>query len=571
MPRPMAKQRHPAINKNARYLIIDGYVDEPAALGVPPYLAPQVRSLAGGLVSGGAKEEEIQYLTVDQWRDLRGKWTGSIFGNLEALMIVKGCVVPGKYLRGTPISERETTEIMIEIEAPIQIITGAGITGSGDMGVLGEGVSSEGREISRKRTMEEWEQHLLDGAFLAGRHPDHPSPLICEIETSEGCPRYITGGCSFCMEPGRGPVRFREPDSVIEEVRYLSENGVENIRIGGQSDLLTYLSPDVGRTDIPEPDPEPLDHMMSGVKDTLHGGAGVRKASESGSRTEIDTGIIHTDNANPAVIAAYPGSSTSALEAIIKGSTSGSVLAFGLESADPDVRKINNLNSSANEVREAVDIMNRVGGRRGKNGLPMLLPGINFLGGLKGQGPSSFDHDTVLLESILEDGNMVRRINIRKAIFQVGQKDEMHDKEEKEMWKRFDQFRSKVRERFDTLFLERMLPAGSVLRGIYVETSSGHVFFGRQIGSYPILVGIPHEVKIDSYVDVAITDVSSRSVTGFRTPFSLSTASFRDLSAIPGIGKKRAATVFRNPSPDNDALAEIAKGENGWILDHLTE
>ena len=34
-------------------VILDGYVDEPACLGVPPYIAPQVRALAGVLLSRG--------------------------------------------------------------------------------------------------------------------------------------------------------------------------------------------------------------------------------------------------------------------------------------------------------------------------------------------------------------------------------------------------------------------------------------------------------------------------------------------------------------------------------------
>ena len=50
-------------------LIIDGYVDEPACLGVPPYLSPYPRYIAGALRERGLSESDIHYLTIDTLRE----------------------------------------------------------------------------------------------------------------------------------------------------------------------------------------------------------------------------------------------------------------------------------------------------------------------------------------------------------------------------------------------------------------------------------------------------------------------------------------------------------------------
>ena len=50
-----------------RWLVVDGYEDEPAAFGVPPYVGFHVRYLCGVLEAHGMPYD---YLTVDAWRAL---------------------------------------------------------------------------------------------------------------------------------------------------------------------------------------------------------------------------------------------------------------------------------------------------------------------------------------------------------------------------------------------------------------------------------------------------------------------------------------------------------------------
>lgn len=576
MVRPLSAVTKGRIDEGWRYLIIDGYVDEPSALGVPPFISPHVRSLAGGLVKGGANPAEIGYLTIDQVRGLRGAIQWKAWPELESCVIVKGCIVPGKYLRGTPISPREVMEIVSSLKGPRTYVwEPENASGSppwervkGDPGVLGLSLAISGSPRMRERTHDEWNDNLVEGAFIIMLHPDHPSPLIAEIETSRGCTRYLTGGCSFCIEPSRGPIQYRTPEEIVSEVRALAGNALENVRIGGQSDLVSYMSTDSHREEAPCPDPASLEEMMSGVRTALHSGSGVRSAETSGRRIGLETGIIHTDNANPAVIARHPERSRKTLDAIGRNCTSGSVLAFGIESADPEVGAANNLNSTAQEVLEAVRVMNEVGSVKGENGMPALLPGLNFLGGLKGQTSESFRHDLELLERIDSEGLMLRRINIRSVMLHHTQGDRRGHAGDASFDREFRRFKREVRERFDTSFSQRMLPFGSTLRGVFVEASQGHYRFGRQIGSYPILVRLDHPWDLGVFTDVCVTSTSSRSVSGFRSPFPLNTAPFSHLSAIPGIGRKRAATLFRHRPVTGDELSG-KMGLDPRIIDHL--
>lgn len=560
MNRPKARQRDAEPDQKWRYLILDGYVDEPSDLGVPPYLSPKVRALSGGLISGGAEKEQVGYITVDQWRQLRGKgWDISLLRNLEFLIIITGCLVPGKYLRGTPISKREIMEAskgehetMVTGSAAEKISRSKVTICNGDTGVLGESISSQGRMISRERTSDEWNLHLLEGAFLAEMHPDFPTPLICEIETSRGCPRYVTGGCSFCLEPSRGGMVTRDREDIISEVSRLASFGVNNLRVGGQSDLLAYGSQDIGKFDIVQPDPESIDYLFKNIRESLYSGKGVRERTSRGLRPGIDCGIVHTDNSNPAVISSYPEESRVALDSIVRYTTSGSVLALGLESTDPPVRRMNNLNSTPEQVEEAVKIINSCGSRRGDNGMPDLLPGINFLGDLPGQSPETFQGDLEFLEKLLDRNFLLRRINIRRAVFSGKKK--IDQRTRSAFWK----FRETVRKKIDPAFLGKLLPPFSPLKGVYVETKSGSSSYGRQIGSYPLMVRIANRAETGVFKDVVVTDISGRSVVGFTYPFRINRASFGDLQSIPGIGKKRAATVFSNLPMDREKLIEIS-------------
>ena len=70
-----------------------------------------------------------------------------------------------------------------------------------------------------------------------------------------------------------------------------------------------------------------------------------------------------------------------------------------------------------------------------------------------------------------------------------------------------------------------------------IRGSSG-ITFGRQIGAYPILVGVPYRIPLETSSDILITSHGNRSVTGVELEINVNKATQRQLEAIPGIGKK---------------------------------
>src|SRR3972149_3730296 len=80
-----------------KVLILDGFVDEPSNFGVPPFLSPYPRYLAGAVRDAGHEWEDVTIERVRAGHPLRG----------DLLAAISGPIVPGKYLRGMPISEKE--------------------------------------------------------------------------------------------------------------------------------------------------------------------------------------------------------------------------------------------------------------------------------------------------------------------------------------------------------------------------------------------------------------------------------------------------------------------------------
>jgi len=273
---------------------------------------------------------------------------------------------------------------------------------------------------------------------------------------------------------------------------------------------------------------------------------------------------IHVDNANPAVIASYPEESREVLKILADNCTDGNVLALGMESADPFVVTENNLNSTSEQVMDAVRLINEIGSERGPRGMPKLLPGINIVCGLDGETPATYDMDMEILKRMRDEGLMVRRINIRQVLpvrrpFNV-----------KVDQRRFKKFKEEVREEIDRAMLESIVPYGTVLKDVYLELNDGNTTFGRQIGSYPLLIGIPYKLDTEQFTDVFITEWGFRSITGITYPFDINHMPMSSLEALPGIGKKRASKlVLERPFASMEDLEKVI--EDPHVMDGLRD
>ncbi|EMA36702.1 radical SAM protein [Halococcus hamelinensis] len=529
--------------------LVDGYVDEPAHFGVPPYVSTYPRFTAGALVDAGVPEERITYHTIDELRDEKKNWRD--VADADLTVYLGGMTVPGKYVGGTPAEPDEVKEVAWVAEGttllggPVRFGVGEENAGGqemerkdldfefvakGDVEAAAHDLVESGLEGfgDRMRDVEEVTRWAREGAFVVESHPNHPDYLICEIETSRGCAYR----CSFCTEPLYGNPSFRPPESIVAEVEALYEAGVRHFRLGRQADLLAYGG------DGEAPNPEALRDLYGGIREVA---------------PDLDT--LHLDNINPITIVGWPEASREGLEIIAEHNTPGDTAAFGLESADPVVQEQNDLNVTADECFRAVEIVNESAGwRPDEDRLPKLLPGINLLHGLAGEREETYELNKQFLHRVYDAGLSLRRVNIRQVMAFAGTKmNETGTAIADDHKKLFKRYKREVREEIDNPMLQRVAPVGTLLPDVHLEYHQDGTTFGRQLGTYPLLVGIPGEQPLGETVDIAVTDHGYRSVSGVPAPLDLNAASMNELAALPGLGKRRAGTLVVNRpygSPD---------------------
>ncbi|GFO98024.1 B12-binding domain/radical SAM domain protein, family [groundwater metagenome] len=541
-----------------RALIIDGYVDEPACLGVPPYMAPYPRYIAGAMIEKGIPREDISYCTIDQLRAEKEKL------RFDITIVVAGMTVPGKYLRATPISRNELKELShLEgtkiLGGPVRLGFGEeGGTSAKELAVTGFLLAKKDIEAfvydfldvlsdpdsvgHRMRTTAEIARWSEKGAFIIRHHPDFPY-VMCELETYRGCPRH--SHCSFCTEPFYGKPDYREIKDVVMEVSALHAHGARYFRLGRQPDLFMYRA--IGGV----PEPAAIEELYRGIRNAAP-----------------ELKVLHMDNANPVTLARFPEESRRIAEIIVKYHTAGDVAALGMETADPDVIRANDLKASPDEVFEAIKLLNEVGAARGESGLPELLPGINFVRGLKDETKKTFELNFEFMKKVLDSGLLVRRVNIRQVMTFAGTPMQGYEELAAKHKELFLRYKEKMRNEIDMPMLRRVAPVGTVLKDVRTEIID-KITFGRQLGTYPLLVGIPAQVELNRFYDVMVTDHGYRSITGIPVPFDINRAPLKLLEQIPGVGKKQAGKiVMGRPYKDEEDAARRA-GIRRELLDHI--
>ncbi len=548
--------------------ILDGYTDEPSCLGVPPFVAPLPRYIYGAIKNVNPAYR-INYLTIDEYRsgmarirsESRSR-TGKKSNNeklvhlfrSKLLIIIAGAIVPGKYLRAMPISLREILTIAEQFNGLLFLGGAAARLGfmSGrsnynkqlqlkdvfdlicikDLDAAVFDQLSGNEPADRYRTLTECKTWSKDGSELLTQHPDFPGSLVVEVEGGRGCVRYFTGGCNFCAEPHFGEPVFRPPEDIIAEVEHLSGVGARHFRLGALSCIFSYFAKGIGESETPKPNPDQVSRLLRGIRNAA---------------PNLET--LHLDNANPAVMAAHIEETRSILKVILQTCTGGNVLSFGLESADPKVISANNLNTHPQEVEDMVKLVNRYGSGISNTGMPILLPGLNLVYGLQGESKLTYQLNYEFLRSLFDQGLLLRRINMRQVFASVPGPNTAAGgvplPYTKKHHREFVDHKKQVRDTIDRPMLERILPPGTVLKDVYAEINKGNLTFARQLGTYPILVGIPYKVTLNEFFNVVITEYGFRSVTGFTTPFKINNATECALRALPGIGTKRAVRLLR--------------------------
>jgi len=509
--------------------ILDGYVDEPSCLGVPPYVSPYPRYIYGMLKHFGVNP---RYFTIDQ---IRGReFELEIF---DLVVVIAGIAVPGKYLGGNPLSLRDLKNLAsLKVE---KVLVGPITLEIDDKDrryleefyeIVDYPFERKLLELLAKRFKEDVEvvkgrdfinRFALLGAEVVKQHPDFPY-VICEIETYKGC---YWRRCSFCIERFH-KLEMRSPSGVIAEIKALYDNGVRYFRLGNQTDFFTYMAD--FRYDVPKPNPE----FMKGFH---------RAIWENCPRIKT----LHLDNVNPKTIAVHPEESREIIKTIVTYQTPGNIGAMGLESADERVVRENNLCATPEEVKFAIRLVNEYRSV-GYNGLPCFLPGINFVIGLKGETKRTFEKNYEFLKELLEEDLWVRRINIRQVkIFRGTPMESLGYKNVVKHKKYFKVFKEKVRKEIDREMLRRIVPIGRKLTDLRCELRKGKITFARQIATYPLLVGIVGEYERNTILDARVVDYGQRSITAVPI-LNPNTAKLYQLEAVPGIGKTLAGKVVAN-------------------------
>ena len=542
------------VENDVSWLVLDGYEDEPAAFGVPPYVGFHIRYVCGVLEQ---HKIDYRYMTIDQSRLCSEVEREQILRDVSGFVCIAGAVVPGRYIRGTPISQRESSELIRGLPREIPALFGGwAVRGWKQQGWMPlrpnlflavqdtdatlNGFLKTGSWKHERRTSEQWTTWAQLGAQSRAvvNHPDlgteeKRGPLTYEVEVYQGCVRFKRG-CKFCIEPKKGIPIWRTPEDIIQEVKFAHDAGVQHVRLGGMTDTYTYMAEGVKELEYPIPNPEPIAKLLHGL------------------REDERLQILHTDNGNPSIIAENIEPSTEITKTLVETLSDGAVLSFGLESADPNVHAENWLNCDASQLKSALRLINQYGRVRGERGLPKLLPGLNFIAGLNGERTETYSMNLNLLQELRNEGLLLRRINIRQVEGEGFQ--EIPELE-------FKKFKSAVRDTIDSPLLQELFPLGHVLKDVHWETHDGrtrlpihltdehvgeHVHgragltFGRQIGAYPILIGVPYHIPLETSSDIMITGHGARSITGVEIGLSIDTASEKQLEAIPGIGKKAA-------------------------------
>ncbi len=479
-----------------KYTILDCYTDEASGLGVPPYLGTYPRYVYGQLKAEG---HEVSYITIDDLRlwkrynkikkepsekektniliyNLTKNDAEEVLAATDILVIILGVHVPGKYLTALPGTLQEVVPLLDDLRCK-KILTGPAMFGTQlEGGKFYEKVHHDFEIKDYSMAFTDLDRYALVGVEILKQIPYR---IMIEIETGRGCK---VGRCSFCTEPIKSRFVNRNMESVLKEVKEYYKLGARYFRLGKQADF--YASD------------RPIELLRR-----------IRKECPA-----IE--VLQIDNVNPNSVVAPGGEEIT--KAIAEYCTPGNIAAFGVESFDPIVVKENLLNTTPLMAMKAIRIINKYGAERGENGLPKFLPGINIIFGLLGETKETHKKNREALQQVMDEGLMLRRINIRQVAVLPDTYLESHGgtkylkKNKKYYWK----WRNEIRQKIDYPMLNKILPKGTIMTDVFTEIYDGKTTFCRQMGTYPLVIGVKGRLPLNKRIKIKVVDHMLRSIVG---------------------------------------------------------
>ncbi len=402
-------------------LILDCYTDEPSGYGVRPFLGSHQIHLSQALSSKGI---DHKYLTIEDLRygDLQRKGkvidpfsrellhsTNNRDQALELVMqaqtiyLIMGCFVEYEYFSSVPAKNSEIFSFLKNSKAKIILFY---VMASENV-FSDEYLKSELKTVIEHTEIGNTYRYILEESVGADfTQPNYDLlakisgspiqiieqlryPIIAEIETGTGC---NTPSCTFCIEAARKhQTQYREPDDIIRQVKSLYNSGVRNFRLGRQPNFYHYQKYNVQK----------LEFMLEGIRSAC---------------PDLET--LHIDNVNMIDVIRPHGEAFTQL--ITKYCTAGNIAPFGIESFDDHVRQETKVTGKADQIIAAMEVINKYGQKRGKNGFPLLLPGINLIYGLPGQTVKTHEINLEYLQKILDLGLQTQRLFYRRMTRSTG-------------------------------------------------------------------------------------------------------------------------------------------------------
>ncbi|MBU7004972.1 MAG: hypothetical protein HXS50_05355, partial [Theionarchaea archaeon] len=338
--------------KVGKIVLVDGFDEIPFGLGLPPFLGPEVRYLAGACWDRDDKTRVI-YVTHE---DLKAGRKSSLLSDAEIVLVFAGygeaapCIKPSDGVNGPRVASlQDLVDYIAYLECPkilggpyvmvnngdVDEKFGFDVVVTGDLSKYAHELFADGGKVesidpSLERDNGDLKTFSILGAGLSVQNNGYPSFLSCSVELYRGCPSASLGGCSFCHETRHTTVEYRPVEDVVAEVAKLAELGCENIVFDCPCFYSYFSNPDEeGRLLL---DPSAIEKLLEGTRSV---GSDVRG--------------FHVANVNPGVVARDPEGSEKITKLILKHCSDGNFPNLRVVTFDDEVALQNNTQATWEE------------------------------------------------------------------------------------------------------------------------------------------------------------------------------------------------------------------------------
>ncbi len=533
-----------------KIVIVDGYSDLPFDLGRPPFLAPEVRYIAGACWDRNSKARAI-YMTLD---DLKSGNKASLIQDAGLVLVYAGVPEARPSVDLTEASGDVPPEVgdlfdfVAYLECP-KILGGPyvlvhepearemdfDLVVDGDLSkftheVLSEGSTIDGVDPGIRRTNQDLERFSILGAGLAIQNAGYPSFLSLGVELYRGCPSAAQGGCSFCHQNFFTTVEYRPVEDVVAEISKIAELGCENVFFQAPC-FYSYFS------DPREDGTLDLDH--SAIERLLEGAGSVAPELKG----------LHILNINPAAVANDKDEAEKITKTVVEHCSDGNFPNLRAITFDEEVQLVNNVACSTQDFNEVVDMMSSAGRVTGPNGLPTLLPAVELVYGLAGESQETIEINEERIRELASQ-KLIRGAVARRLVpipgTTIAKRDDLEELED------LDQHLEVLRNDINAPLKSGLASPGQLLKDIYAMRSLDTAVQATKVGINSPSLLVHGAAKVGQLQDVRVTEPNNGRLEALSHPLTPKTVSRDLLRMIPGMSEEDI-NAFMQMRPENEA------------------